>query len=442
MKSFFSKLSISNIKKRIEKISKSNSPEVSIIKNMAKLATGAGIAKIIALMATPIITRIYSPEHFGVLSIFTSIVGVLVPLGTLRYSMAIPLPRSDGMATNLTILCLLFLIFLAAIIFFLFWLFATPILSLLSMEQLLPWWWLIPIAIAGTGLYELLSNWAIREKTYGPLAKTQVTQRVIGSGVKIGLGLAGFMPFGLLVGQIFAQSGGIISLTKVFWKKFKENIHFVNQKRIVFLLRWYSDFPKFRLPSQVLMTLVTKTPMFYFAWHFGADTTGQFGLAMSILLLPMFLFGQSTGKAYYGEISKIGRKKHQEILKVTKSLTKKLFLVSIIPFSILLFFGPWLFQIVFGNPWKEAGVFSSILAINLLTMFVANPITHALTVFGKQQYYLQINIIRFLFVTMVFSVSYFFGLNSNMTLLAYSILISFHRFFIYLRILYIIKNAN
>ena len=71
-----------------------------IFKNMAILALGAGSAQAIGLAATPILTRIYSPSDFGLLSVFMSAVYLMAPFTNLRYAMAIPLPKSDGMAFN------------------------------------------------------------------------------------------------------------------------------------------------------------------------------------------------------------------------------------------------------------------------------------------------------------------------------------------------------
>lgn len=158
------------------------------------LASGSAAAKVIGVVTVPVITRLYLPEHFGVLSVFTAIAALLVPFGTLRYSMAIPLPKRDGTATNLVVLCGLCLLVMSALTFLIFWLSAPAILRLLSMDEMLPYWWLLPLAIAGTGLYELLSNWAVREKAFKPLARTKVWQAIIGGSFKIGLGFLGIKP--------------------------------------------------------------------------------------------------------------------------------------------------------------------------------------------------------------------------------------------------------
>lgn len=388
---------------------------------MAMLATGAAGAKVVGMLTVPVITRIYLPEHMGVLSIFAALAALIMPFGTLRYTMAIPLPKHDGVAANLAVLCACSLLVVTLLVTLFLWIFAPPFLKMLSMEKLLPFWWLLPLAIGGSGLYEILGNWAIREKAFRPLARTRVWQSFIGSITKIALGLLGLKPLGLLIGQLFSQAGGSLSLLMSFQGKFKKTWRHVTRKRIGFVLRRYSDFPKFRLPSQFLLIASTKAPLLFFAWQFGADTTGQLGLALTMLALPMTLFGQTTGQAYYAEIAWIGHKKPKEIYRITKSITKRLFLVSIPPFLILLLFGPWLFDFVFGDVWADAGVFASLLSMFLLTQFISAPLMNVFNVFEKQNLFLLINIFRSILIAFIFGVSVLLNLGPFSLILFYSI---------------------
>lgn len=419
------------------------SHEGAIFRNMAKLVTGDGVARIIGLLTAPIITRIYLPEHMGVLSIFIALVSLLAPFATFRYSQAIPLPKNDGLALNLTVLSFIILSISSFILFFIFSLFSSQILSLLSMEQLIHYWWLLPIAFAGTGLYELLSSWAIRKREFKTFAKTKVWQKAIGDLVKIAFGFAGFKPLGLLIGFVVTQAGGILRLFRYFSHYFSTNISFVSKNRMRFLSKRYSDFPKYRIPSQFLLTLSARVPLFYFAWHFGANTTGQIGLALMMLSLPITLIGTSTGKAFYAEIARIGKKKPEDILKVTKNITKKLSLVSIIPFLILFIFGPWLFKIVFGDLWYEAGVFARILSLYLLTQFIYSPISEGIfNVFEKQSVVLLIEMSRVFMAFFVFFVSYQMDWNPNYTLALYSIGLSIHYMLATYVVFWIIKKTS
>ncbi len=409
---------------------------------MAKLATGAGLAKGLGLITAPIITRIYLPEHFAVLSVFAALSGLLVPFSAMKYSLAIPLPKSDATATNVLMIALSILMLVTMISFLLFAVFGSSVFHFLSMEELLPYWYLLPIAVAGIGLYELLTNWAVRAKSFTVLAKTKVWQKLLGAALKIGLGFAGLKPAGLLIGQVFSQAGGVVSLFRSFKKSIVSNWRHVTKKRMTFLFYRFSSFPKYRLPAQFLLVLSAKLPLLFFARYFGSEATGPLGLTLTMLALPISLFGQSTGQAFYSEVAKIGRKNPKSIRRLTGKIAVKLFLFSFIPFIILLFLGPSLFSFVFGDPWREAGVYASALALYLLVQFIYSPIGSAIfNVFDKQSIVLWINISRVILIAGAFYFAFLTKLTPFHTLILYSIAISVQYVLATFIVFYTIKKA-
>lgn len=430
------------LKRLFAKYFQSNTASGSIFKNMAILVMGAGVAKAISLLLTPFITRIYSPEDFGVLSVFTSFTALIIPFSTLRYAVAIPLPRNEKVAFNLLILCITILVSVTVIIFIILILFGKPILIFLSADALVPYWWLIIIMIFGSGFYEILKNWAIREKSFKILAKTKVTQILGASLVKIGLGLLGVKPVGLLFGNIVSQAGGIFSLGRKFFSTFKNSLCYVRRKYFVFLFKYYSGYPKYRLPSQFLLAFSSKAPLLFFSWLYGIKATGQLGLSFTLMALPLILFGQTTGQAYFAEISRIGRKQPKEIYTVTKDVVKKLLFLSIIPFLFLLLFSPIVFPFVFGQQWYDAGVYTSILAPYLLFQFISSPIMNALNVLNGQKIFLRINIVRVLGVIFVFLSAYYLKLTPKTVLIIYSFFLSAHYLMSTLTVFQIINKKN
>ena len=415
----------------------------TIFRGMAVLASGSVAGKVIGLVTAPVITRIYLPEHMGVLSVFMALLAIVVPFVDLLYSLSIPLPKNDGSALNLAAICGGITVVTSTLVFFLLWFFAAPVLSLLSMEQLLPYWWLFPVALASTGFYGLLSQWAVREKAFQPLSKTAVWQAGIGAMVKIGLGFLGFKPLGLLVGQVFNQAGGISSLLRILKRKLRGSYRHITIKRMIFLLRHYAEFPKYRLPSTLLLVVSKQAPLLFFAWQFGAEITGNLGLALNVIVLPLSLLGQTTGYAFYAEIARIGRRNPEKIQAITRSITKKLFLLSIPPSLILFFLGPWLFQLFFGNNWREAGVFASILTLYSIAQFVYTPVANGvLNVFEKQLTVLKINTSRVVLIGCVFIVSKLIDLQPYWTLYLYSIALTAQYIIATVIVFNIINNAK
>ena len=54
-------------------------------RNALTLISGTSIAQFVAILMTPILTRIYTTEDFGELSLFLSITGILAVVSTMRY---------------------------------------------------------------------------------------------------------------------------------------------------------------------------------------------------------------------------------------------------------------------------------------------------------------------------------------------------------------------
>ncbi len=71
------------------------------VANVAKVFAGNGLVFAISLFAIPVISRLYTPEHYGIIGLFISVAAVAVVFATLKYEMALVLPESDETASNL-----------------------------------------------------------------------------------------------------------------------------------------------------------------------------------------------------------------------------------------------------------------------------------------------------------------------------------------------------
>lgn len=400
-----------------------------VFKGMATLAVGNGLAKIIGLVSIQVLTRIYSPEHFGILSIFTALSMILTPLITLRYELAVPLPRRDSTAVTLMALSASVLLLMTLIMGTLIWLAGPALLSMVSMEAITPYRGLLIAAVFLIGLYEVLLIWAVRRRAYPAVARTQLQQSVAGAISKIGFGLMGLMPSGLLYGQVLGSAAGITRLVRSFGSEVKQHWRHVTVRRAWRLLQHYRSFPVYRLPSQLLQTFSSQAPLLMTAAIYDAGTTGQLGLALMTLALPMQLLGYTTSKAYYAEIASLGRKRPTEIREVTRSVIKRLFALSIAPTLLLLAFGEEVFEIAFGAQWALAGQLAAILAIYLLFQFMNAPASHLLSLFERQRLLLMLNVQRTALTVTCFAAAYFLELPVTSVILLYSITLSAHYLF-------------
>jgi len=400
-----------------------------VFKNMAVLASGAIFARLIGFGSTPILTRIYTPEDFGLLAVFMAALAMITLFATLRYSVAIPLLKNDGIAINLVFASVFIVLIVTCLTIFFFGFFSSIIFDAFSLNNLGAYWWLLPVAVLGSGLYEILKSWFTRQKDFKSLAKTDVYVTAGGAIIKIGLGLLGVKPLGLLLGAVFTNIIGAAPLIFKAYYSIKINIRYLSVTRIKFLLKCYVEYPKYRLPSQFILVLSQQAPLFVLASLFGSGTVGQFSLALMALSIPVSLLGNTTGQAYYAEIAKIGRKNPEKILEISKDVVKKLFIFSIIPFFILLFAAPWLFSIIFGDMWYEAGEYARLLSIYMLAIFISAPLVNVLSVFENQLLFFKLNIIRLGLLVGVFLFTWLMNFTPSETIFLYSIVMS--SFFVY-----------
>lgn len=414
----------------------------SVFRGMFTLALGSGAARLISIAVIPVLSRIYAPEDYGVLSVFIALTAILAPLLSLRYVTALPLPRHPGLAMSLFALCVGLMALNVVIITLALWAFGPFLLGLFSTEILAPYWWLIALCLLGTAAYEIMTMWATRRRAYRHIAQTQFTQSLLGALAKVGLGLLGVKPLGLLIGQTIGVSAGTGSLLIRFREEFRENARFITRRNIARVAAGYRTFPIYRLPSQFLLAFSIQSPMLFTAAMYDAATTGQLGMAIMALTIPMNLIGQSLSRAYYAEISGVGKRNFSKVYDITRSVIKRLSIVSAACFVVIFFLSEPIFTIALGEKWRLAGELSSIMALYVVTQLVSAPLMQALSLLNKNGTFLMFNVSRSLLTVLSFTVPHYLGVGIHGTIWIYSIILGFQRIWQIIVVMKALKTAR
>lgn len=408
--------------------------------NIAVVAGGNATAKLIGIIAAPIITRLYTPEDYGIFSVFLSVIGIAGSLATLRYAVTIPIAKEENLADNILKLCFSITLTLSVIWFLGIALFGNYFTVKFSAEQLQPYLWLMPVVFFAKGIYEALNNWAVRMQKFRLITRTKMSQGISSAGVKIGFGAMGITPLGLFIGHIAQEAAGITSLFSKLVQLKPSFFKTFSLSEITYAAKRYKKFPIVQSWSQLLLALATQLPVLLIGLVYGIEVAGVFGLAQNMINMPMDLIGQSVAQVYYAEISKYGKNNPEKIYKLSVSILKKLFWVGLIPVGFIALLGPWLFSIVFGSEWLDAGVYAQILSILILFRFISGPIMSCLNVLEKQGIQFFLNIGRVLLISFVFFLAYQFGLTPSTALTAYSSVMALFYLFVTVKILYILRS--
>ena len=131
-------------------------------KNFLILFTGTGFSQVIPILVAPILTRLYTPEEFGLLALFTSTGLFMGNIATMQYDSAIMLPKRDKDAINIMALSMLSVTVMTILTLFIVVVFNGSLTKLMGSEKMSFWLYLIPLSVFLTGLFRTLNIWASR----------------------------------------------------------------------------------------------------------------------------------------------------------------------------------------------------------------------------------------------------------------------------------------
>lgn len=409
-------------------------------KSVAIITGGTTIVYILSILSSPIITRIYSPEEFGTITVFTSVLSILSVISSLQYEWVIPIVKTDKKAVNIIALCLVTLFLYVFIITGILFFFGDSFLGIFNAGELLEYRVFIPVGLFLLGLYQILMQWAFRKKKFKIITGSKITQSLGQNISKIGLGYLKWGPLGLLTGWIIGEMMAVLVLFVNFIKTAKQYIKEISYKEMIYSVKRYVDFPLYSAPGQFLNTLGVELPSLIMTTIYGPDIVGFFALANSVTNLPMSLIGTAIGDVFYSEAASLGKQNPERLLDLTQKLQKRLILIVVPPLLLLFLFGPFLFSFVFGSEWKEAGNYASLMTILVFSRFVFTPISRVFNILEKQRKALFINIFRIVLTILSFGSAVLFNLEPPFAIFLYSVLTSIVYFVTFMMAQDIIKK--
>ena len=255
-------------------------------RNFAKLLSANVLAQVIGLIVYPILTRIYSPEDFGLLNLFLSIGGVLAILSTAEYYYAIVLPKEEQEAENVFGVGVLWLIATTLLIGISIT-FAKPISLLFKSPNLASHYWLMPLYVFAIGAWNLLNYWYIRQKQFGQISQYLMSQSILSAGGKIGMGYAGILQGGMIYAVVIAPLLSIGTSIVRNGRGCLQPLLHISKADMLEQSKQYRNFPCFVLPRSFLNVLAGQLPILLLTPFFGAKYVGLLSMALLLGYTPI-----------------------------------------------------------------------------------------------------------------------------------------------------------
>lgn len=358
-------------------------PKNKFVQRVGVLVGGTAIGQLINILTLPILTRLYSPEAFSVLAVYVSALALLTVVSGMCFEYAIPLPKSDRIAAALLLLAITSVLVFTSLTT-LAVIFIPNAFNALTDGKISQYLWLLPMGVFSVGMYNALQYWSTRNKKFGLIAKTRVTQSLSGTSVKLGSGyLFDSAALGLIFGQLLAQGAGFLSLGMSLLKNDLKVFSRVKPKYLYLALKRYDQFPKFTSLEVFANTASIQIPIILIAYYAVNSEAGHMMIAMQLLAAPMGMISGAVSQVYLAEAAD---KFHQGYLKeFTKKTIKNLMKIAFLPSLIIAVVAPISVPYLLGNEWSRTGILISWMIPWFLMQFITSPVSTSLYITKNQK---------------------------------------------------------
>lgn len=363
-----------------------------MIKNIFKLVGGNAFAQIIAFAVTPVLTRLYTPEDFGLFSFFSAVAIVIAILATGRYEFAILLSDSIEKtrclfvtSVGLALLTALAVLMYVATLYY----FSAPADSLVFALPL----WAFFLALAS--ILEKISN---KERSYGIISTQKVVTATVAAAVSVSIGWTNqdsqSSAFGLIAGAVVGPALSVLLIFLVLRKQ-TPCLSFasgsLDATSLVSTLKFYRHFPAFNLPHAMINTAAGNAPVFLIPVFFGDALLGVYSLGVRIIQAPLSFLVSSLYNVLSQKFSDV-RQRGDSLSGLYRKYIKYIFGVVLFLLPVFWFLeGPMAY--VFGAKWSDAGKYIRILSPYLLFVLMVGPFAFVPVLLGKQRQALQLEIV-------------------------------------------------
>lgn len=361
------------------------------LRNVVTLATGTTIAQIIPILASPILSRLYTPEDYGLMALYSSVAGLLGIMATGMYAQAVILAKDDREAANLIALAASITVGFSLVVTVVMVVFHEAFVGMLRNPAISPWLYLVPMSILLGGLLQGLTNWSNRKQQYKRLATNRVAGSVTGTGVQLAAGVARIGAGGLILGLLsgLGVSTGLLGGRVV--KEDRAALKLASFAGMRQAARGYRRFPIYVLPTEFINVAINQVPIFVLNTLANTASVGFYGMTQRVMGLPSTLIANSITDVFKQRAAS-DYLRDGNCREIYVKTFKLLLALAIIPFSVLFTFGPQLFGLVFGQEWAPAGEYARYLSIMFFFGFISSPLSYVYFIAGRQREDLMLHI--------------------------------------------------
>ena len=346
------------------------------------LVTGTVVAQGVVFVMTMILTRVYSTQDYGQFTQYASVVAIIASVAALRYDMTIMLPRQRSWAlacARLGMVCVTVTCLLAMVVSF-------PLRPWVSAHWgpgVAAWLPMVGATAFLLASLQLLQYWYNRESDYRTISVNRVEQQIGQTVGQLVLGVVGMASVGgLILGQTVGQLWAFFNLGYKA-RPLRAPLP-AGSPSLWHVARRYKRMPLLNGPNVLVDALrLNGVNLLIGAWS--VEALGQFNLAWRVLEVPLALVNGAVSQVFFHKLSTLEPGQMRPLVRL---VIKRILVLALAPFAALYLVSPWLFPLLFGAQWSDAGYFARALIPWLFLTLVTSPLSNLFVVAERQDWML------------------------------------------------------
>lgn len=341
-------------------------------RNLAVVFSGNVVGQVIGLLLMPIITRMYSPEDYGIFASFNAVIANFMVFAMLMYNHAFVLPKEEKSFASLLQLSLLFLGGYTLLLVVSLGLWYEHIFDWLNLEVAAEYWYFIPLLVFVQGLIQIMGGWNVRYKQFEKASILAIIQSITGRGVNLIYAFVFSASFlGLMYGHLFTFIAVLTtSIFLTLYPRILGHLKWVGFENIKKIAVEYKNYPLLVLPSNWVQTFSTHLPVLLFTVYTSEAFLGYYSFGNQLLALPLMVLLNAVSPVFLQKGVELKAQGEEEVLRFVKKTLLLLVLLGNLLFGALTVYGDLIFYYVFGAQWEEAGVIAGYLGVLFIFQLV------------------------------------------------------------------------
>lgn len=379
------------------------------------------VMQLIALLTLPILSRLFTPEDFGLHSTFRASLVILSIIVTLKLETAIVLPKTylgKNKVYNSSIINVLIVTLILLIVFSVLRLFNVNLLELAFKNNDFRILLLVVFGTFFLALTNINQSMLVGLKNFKRIA---VSRLILPVGFFLFSILFYFLSdndYNLLLAQLIAY----IVLFCFLQNNIPINFHNFYKKNYFSVIKEYSDIVKYTSSTSLMNTVSLNIPSLLLLGFFGAEFLGFYAIGAMLISLPSQFISASFSQVFYKKVVDIYNNNPIHLYPFVRKIMFSLLGLGIIGFTVVYFLLPYLVPFVLGPNWAPAVKIMQYLCLWHAIKIVVGPTSTLTILLNKQKELLAFEIIFLVFRVLSIWLPYYLGYSALFSILCFALI--------------------